>query len=174
MHWQPLFRCTVFVHSLHAPYDTHNSNTSLLHHVQSMYDYLKSICSDVIIAQGDFDESTKWPDTAILTIGDLRIGVCHGHQVLPWGDSDALAILQSRLNVDILVTGHTHAFSAYQHGDRLILNPGSVTGVLSSPSNRNPTPSFALMDVNKNTATVYVYELVDGEIKVDKVEYVKE
>lgn len=29
-------------------------------------------------------------------------------QVVPWGDRDALAILQRKLDCDILVTGHTH------------------------------------------------------------------
>jgi predicted phosphodiesterase len=46
----------------------------------------------------------------VVEIGDLRVGICHGHQVVPWGDKEALAILQRQLDVDILVTGHTHAF----------------------------------------------------------------
>jgi hypothetical protein len=33
-------------------------------------------------------------------------------QVVPWGDKEALAILQRQLGVDILVTGHTHEFKA--------------------------------------------------------------
>ena len=32
------------------------------------------------------------------------------NQVVPSGDTDALALLQRRLNVDILVSGHTHEF----------------------------------------------------------------
>ena len=31
-------------------------------------------------------------------------------QVVPWGSTSALALLQRRLNVDILVTGHTHQY----------------------------------------------------------------
>jgi len=35
-----------------------------------------------------------------------------------------------------------------------------------------PTPSFVLLDVaDGGRATVYVYELVDGSIKVDKLEF---
>jgi hypothetical protein len=45
-----------------------------------------------------------------MQIGDIKVGVCHGHQVVPWGDKEALAILQRQLDADILVTGHTHAF----------------------------------------------------------------
>jgi predicted phosphodiesterase len=48
---------------------------------EAAYDYLRSVCSDVTVTQGDFDESTKWPDTQVVSIGDFRIGLCHGHQV---------------------------------------------------------------------------------------------
>ena len=31
-------------------------------------------------------------------------------QVVPWGDKEALSVLQRQLDVDILITGHTHKF----------------------------------------------------------------
>jgi vacuolar protein sorting-associated protein 29 len=34
-------------------------------------------------------------------------------------------------------------------------------------------PSFVLMDIDGNRVVAYVYELVDGEVKVDKIEYTK-
>ena len=73
----------------------------------------------------------------VLKVGDFRIGICHGHQVnlscaffwfanlertqvkccrvlimqvVPWGSNEALALVQRKLNVDILVSGHTHEF----------------------------------------------------------------
>ncbi len=95
---------------------------------ESMYDYLRSICSDVVVTQGDFDESTKWPDTAVVSVGDFKIGVCHGHQIIPAGDRDALAVLIRRLGVDILVTGHSHTFGAYKHEGCLVINCGSAYG----------------------------------------------
>ncbi len=57
--------------------------------------------------------ATVWlPDAnaQVLEIAEFRIGLCHGHQVVPWGDKEALGILQRQLDVDILVTGHTHEF----------------------------------------------------------------
>ena len=139
---------------------------------EAMYDYLRSVSSDVVVSQGDFDESTKWPDTAVVETGGFRIGVCHGHQIVPSGDRDALAVLIRRLNVDILVTGHTHAFGAYKHEGCLVINPGSATGAFSA-TQPAATPSFALMDVDGSRATVYVYELLGEEIKVDKIEFTK-
>lgn len=37
--------------------------------LQTAYDYLRSVCSDVTVTQGDFDESTKWPDTQVGWLG---------------------------------------------------------------------------------------------------------
>lgn len=133
---------------------------------------MKSISPDVVMVQGEFDESVKWPDTAIKNIGDFKIGVCHGHQVVPNGDREALALLQRRLGVDILIVGSTHQFNAYRHEECIVINPGSATGAYSM-ENQKPTPSFALMDVDGGMATVYVYELVNDEIKVDKIEFPK-
>jgi len=76
---------------------------------QSLLEYLKGICADVKLVQGDFDDFEA-PEQLVVQIGDIRVGICHGHQVVPWGDREALAILQRQLDVDILVTGHTHAF----------------------------------------------------------------
>eukprot|EP00898_Chlorokybus_atmophyticus_P003862 jgi/Chlat1/4477/Chrsp29S04426 len=172
--------------------------------VKEMYDYLKGICGDVCIAKGDFDQSNAYPEQKVLTIGQFRIGVCHGHQasdnithcphtlsvfcqthtqsqmhascwghqVIPWGDVESLAMVARQMDVDILITGHTHAFTAYKYEDRFLINPGSATGAYSSMT-EDVKPSFVLMDVDGLRATVYVYELVNGDVKVDKIEFAK-
>lgn len=28
----------------------------------------------------------NYPEQKVVTVGELRIGLCHGHQVVPWGD----------------------------------------------------------------------------------------
>ena len=48
-------------------------------------------------------------------MGDFKIGLIHGHQVVPWGDLDSLAMTQRQMNVDILVSGHTHQVCGLQH-----------------------------------------------------------
>lgn len=153
---------------IHAVLATGNLCTEAVH------DYLRSLCADVTVAQGDFDEATTWPDAPVVTVGEFRVGVCHGHQIVPPGDKEDLGTVIRRLGVDILVTGHTHAFGAYRHEGCLVINPGSATGAAAAGAAGPGTPSFALMDVDGGRATVYVYELVDGEIKVDKIEFSKE
>ena len=63
---------------------------------------------------------TEFPDQKVVTIGQFKIGLCHGHQVLPWGDQDSLAMLQRQMDVDILVTGHTHKYVAALLKDTLV------------------------------------------------------
>ena len=45
------------------------------------------------------------PDVKVVVVAGFRIGVCHGHQVTPWGDALALAALARKLDVDVLVSG---------------------------------------------------------------------
>ena len=56
-------------------------------------DYLKSLASDVHVVRGEFDEHLNYPEQKVVTVGQFRIGVCHGHQVIPWGDQESLALI---------------------------------------------------------------------------------
>lgn len=48
---------------------------------QETLDALKSICGSVHITKGDCDEASSAPEDEVLAIGDLKVGLCHGHQV---------------------------------------------------------------------------------------------
>jgi len=137
------------------------------------HDYLKSLASDLHIVKGDFDENSTYPDTKVLNIGQFRIGLCHGHQIVPWGDRSSLAILQRQLDVDILITGHTHKFEAFENNSKFYINPGSATGAYSALTNE-VVPSFVLMDIQGGHVITYVYHLKGGEdVKVEKIDFNK-
>ncbi|KAD5961093.1 hypothetical protein E3N88_12566 [Mikania micrantha] len=140
--------------------------------IKEVHDYLKSLCPSLHITRGEYDEDSRYPETKTITIGQFKLGLCHGHQVVPWGDLDSLAMLQRQLDVDILVTGHTHQFKAYKHEAGVVINPGSATGAYSSIT-YDVNPSFVLMDIDGLRVVVYVYELIDGEVKVDKIDFKK-
>ena len=93
-------------------------------------------------------------------------------QIVPWGDIEALAVAQHQLDVDILISGQTHKFSTHEHGGRFFINPGSATGAYSALES-DAVPSFALMDIQSSTVVVYVYRLINGEVKVERTEYKK-
>ena len=77
-----------------------------------------------------------------------------------------------QLDCDILITGHTHKFEAYEMEGKFYVNPGSATGAYSALESEI-TPSFILMDIQSSTVVTYVYQLVDGEVKVDRIEFKK-
>ncbi len=83
------------------------------------YDWLRTLSSDLHIVAGDLDEMADLPATKVVTIGGFKIGLVHGHQVVPWGDRDALAILQRKLDCDVLISGHTHKFEVPHRGGSL-------------------------------------------------------
>jgi vacuolar protein sorting-associated protein 29 len=140
---------------------------------KEMMDYLRSVCPDVHVVKGDMDEDPALAEDKVVTIGQFKIGLCHGHQIIPWGEKEALAIKRRQLDVDILVTGHTHKFEAHKHEGKLLLNPGSATGAYVGHSS-DITPGFLLMDVQAATVTTYVYTLTPaGEVKVDKHQHTK-
>eukprot|EP01111_Echinosteliopsis_oligospora_P013351 TRINITY_DN476_c0_g1_i1.p1 TRINITY_DN476_c0_g1~~TRINITY_DN476_c0_g1_i1.p1 ORF type:complete len:185 (+),score=52.09 TRINITY_DN476_c0_g1_i1:67-621(+) len=136
------------------------------------HDYLKSLASDVHIVRGDFDENTTYPETKVVTIGAFKIGLCHGHQIVPWGDHQSLSSLQRQLDVDILITGHTHKFEEFEINGKFFINPGSATGAFSPLSN-DVVPSFVLIDIQNTQATTYVYQLQGEDVKVEKIEFKK-
>ena len=81
----------------------------------------------------------------------------------------ALATVNRQLDCDILITGHTHKFEAYEHENRFYVNPGSITGAYSALDSEL-IPSFILMDIQSATVVTYVYQLVDDEV-CKKIEF---
>ena len=77
-----------------------------------------------------------------------------------------------QLDCDILISGHTHKFEAYEQEGKFYVNPGSATGAFSALDS-DITPSFILMDIQSATVVTYVYQLVAGEVKVDRIEFKK-
>jgi vacuolar protein sorting-associated protein 29 len=77
-------------------------------------------------------QNLNYPEQKVVTVGQFRIGLCHGHQVVPWGDTESLAMVQRQLDVDILISGHTHKFEAFEHENKFYINPGSATGAYNA------------------------------------------
>ena len=84
----------------------------------------------------------------------------------------ALATINRQLDCDILITGHTHKFEAYEHENRFYVNPGSITGAYSALE-PDLTPYFILMDIQSATVVTYVYQLIEDEVKVERIEFRK-
>lgn len=141
---------------------------------QETFDYLKTICPNILCARGEYDEFSKTlDDVATIELEELKFGVLHGHQVVPWGDKDSLAMWQRKLDVDVLVAGNTHVAKFFEFDGKLFLNPGSMTGA-PTPFDSDVTPSFLLLDVQENKVICFTYSIDDGEMKIKKKEYSKD
>jgi vacuolar protein sorting-associated protein 29 len=116
------------------------------------YDFLRATAPDLQIVKGDFDtEAPNLPLSKVVQHGGLRIGLTHGHTVIPQGDADSLLITARQMDVDILLWGGTHKFEAYELEGKFFVNPGSASGAFSTgwwADGEEPIPSFCLMDVS--------------------------
>ncbi|KAJ1953584.1 vacuolar protein sorting-associated protein 29-like protein [Linderina pennispora] len=141
---------------------------------RATYEYLRSVSSDLHIVRGEFDEeSYNFPNTEVIEHEDIRVGVIHGHQLVPAnGDVDTLAAVARQMDVDVLLSGNTHRFEAYEEQGKFFINPGSITGAFS-PQEPSPIPSFVLMDIKRGQVVTYVYQLVNDDVSVDRIEYTK-
>jgi vacuolar protein sorting-associated protein 29 len=137
------------------------------------YDWLKSLSNDFHTVKGDFDEGDI-PEKKVVQIGEFKIGMIHGHQVLPWGDLDALTNVQRELGCDILLSGHTHQIGIQVKEKKFYINPGSISGAFSHLI-ADPNPSFVLMVLQGEEAIVYLYILNDKSQKFElsKIEFSK-
>jgi len=146
------------------------------------YDFLRATAPDLQIVKGDFDtEAPNLPLSKVVQHGGLRIGLTHGHTIIPQGDADSLLITARQMDVDILLWGGTHKFEAYELEGKFFVNPGSASGAFSTgwwADGEEPTPSFCLMDVQGDVLVLYVYQLrTDASgaenVAVEKVSYRK-
>ena len=80
----------------------------------------------VMAIQGNMDRvnGIDLPKARVIEAEGLRIGLIHG-EVYPRADSDQLLYLAKELNVDILVSGHSHQPKIEQKDGVLLINPGS-------------------------------------------------
>jgi putative phosphoesterase len=70
---------------------------------------------------------------------ELGIGLIHGHQISPRGDTSQLIEYAKKMRVNILISGHTHADFIIEKDNVLLLNPGSCVGAWSFIASGIPT-----------------------------------
>lgn len=118
---------------------------------QEVIDELEEI-APVKYVSGNMDRVAGFdgPKNIKIEVDNLKIGLIHG-EVYPKGDTLQLKYLAMEMDVDILVTGHTHKVSIEELSDILLLNPGSPT------------------DPRLSDPTVMILEITNGEADVEIV-----
>jgi len=114
------------------------------------------------IVIGNMDPAFPHPDRELLEVDGWRIGLIHGHIIYPRGDKEQLLEVAKRLNVHVLISGHTHSDFIHFQGGILLLNPGSAVGAWSFVA--SGIPSFMVLELSPHQVIVNLYKLVRDEL----------
>lgn len=108
----------------------------------------------VVAVQGNMDafNGLNLSKTKITTIENVRIGLNHGN-INPRGDTQQLYYMAKELDVNVLVSGHTHVPMIEQVKDVLLVNPGSPTVP------RLSDPSVMIIEVDGDDVEVGVFKV---------------
>mmetsp|Transcript_48000 Transcript_48000/g.71134 ORF Transcript_48000/g.71134 Transcript_48000/m.71134 type:complete len:220 (-) Transcript_48000:139-798(-) len=164
---------------------------------RDQYEELRNLAPNVHVVSGDYEYNSPgltlpshshqpntpnpttqsaqyFPETKVIQVGEFRIGMIHGHQVVPWGDHESLAMIRRKLDCDVLIYGGTHKNEVVEHDGYYHINPGSITGAFSPASTTKVIPSFVLLAVQGPKVVCYVYELIGDDVDVSKTEFTKQ
>jgi len=111
-------------------------------------------------SQGNMDRAygVKLPKNIFLEIEGLKIGLDHG-EVYPRGDTQQLKYIAMEMEVEVLISGHTHWSFIKEVGDVLLLNPGSPTVP------RLSDPSVMLLEINNKKIEAQIVKIGDSTCK---------
>ncbi|WP_414838228.1 YfcE family phosphodiesterase [Candidatus Nanosalina sp. VS9-1] len=134
---------------------------------QEKYEKLKEKY-DVIGVKGncdffDLEASQKF------SVNGVKFGAYHGAGITPRGHHPTLVQTAETLDVDVLFHGHTHQQEIAEHEGKILLNPGSCTGV-GGGSSREKNPSMMTVKASEKGLEVKIFEKdrKSGEIEVSE------
>lgn len=136
---------------------------------RELYEKLESKAKEFYGVQGNCDrfETEKYID---FEMKEYSIGVTHGTGIHPRGDHDTLANIAEKMGVDVLFHGHTHHQEAVEHNGKVLLNPGSCTGVPGG-SSRSKKPSYMEVETEPGRLKAKIYELDSGELSEESYDF---
>lgn len=134
----------------------------------SVYDELCKF-GDVECVLGNMDSSLKFPNEKTFTFGKYIVGLVHGRGIHPRGDEEQLLEIANSLQVDILIHGHTHKQEIKRVQNKLLINPGSVTGVWGG-GNADEIPGFVILELNEKIE-VRSFQLIGGKLEKNVEEF---
>mgnify|MGYP005664856055 CR=1 FL=1 len=126
---------------------------------EDVLEWVRSLAPKQYVVEGNMDY-LDLPEYLVDDFNGVRIGVIHGHQIYPRGDVVKLCKVANKLDAKILVTGHTHNALVRSHSNKIIVNPGSLTGVISG-SGSGGIPSFTIILIMDNSVKIDLYVLSD-------------
>ena len=94
--------------------------------------FLQGLSKNFHMVLGDCDRIKDLQTKKKIDVNGVKIGMLHGHNIIPWDDVDALRGIEREIECDILLHGATHKLCTRKLGKSYAVNPGSATGAFSS------------------------------------------
>ena len=135
---------------------------------EEVYEELKEY-GELVAVMGNIDR-VELPKYEKFERSEISFGVTHGTGITPRGHKPTLANIADQMDVEVLFHGHTHQQETTEQDGKILLNPGSCTGVAGG-SYRGGNPEMMTVKVEKGRLEVELIELVDGELKTDTKEF---
>lgn len=107
------------------------------------------------------------PNSETFERNDVEFGVYHGTGINPRGHHPTLVRVCEDLGADVLLNGHTHQQEAVEKDGKILLNPGSCTGVSGGTARAGP-PKMMKLEINEGELEVELLELESGELKASQ------
>ena len=131
---------------------------------EEVYTDLDNQAEELIAVKGNCD-FFELPNSKVFEEEGVRFGVYHGTGITPRGDRETLVnIAKEKLEVDVLLTGHTHQQESYSQDEVIVLNPGTCTGV-GGGSYRGGDPKMMTIEIDEDTLKVQKHTL-DGQLTI--------
>ena len=84
------------------------------------------------MVSGDSDNIPNLPTRKKVDVNGVKIGMIHGHQIVPVDDLESLRNIEREIDCNLLLTGHSHKqYLAKLSPTVHAINPGSATGAFS-------------------------------------------
>lgn len=115
-------------------------------------DYIQALVNcKVEFVAGNNDYFSSLPYSKVLEIEGTKILITHGHTYYISVDTTMLEEEAKKLEVDIVMFGHTHIPMLEVKDNIVLLNPGSI----SLPRQSNKKPSYITMKLVENMLPKY-------------------
>jgi putative phosphoesterase len=124
------------------------------------------------IVKGNMDYSHNYNFHEELRAGDLRILVLHGTQLRPRGNTEQIRDILDNVGCDIGIHGHTHEAQIKLYKERLILNPGTLSGATGVSTGRQEA-SFIELEIDGSAVEVILYKTDWNTLKKSNLSFQK-
>ena len=112
--------------------------------------------------KGNMDRESAFPEKRIVSLGDKKVLVTHGHLQGVKRDLTQLKVEAKEEQVDVVCFGHTHIPFCKREDGILYVNPGSI----SLPKGTHPQKSYALLTLEGDSFYVQYYNENHSPINV--------